>query len=271
MSVAPTSDRGTSELTPPPGAPGAGRPRRAARTSAGARVVVGDRDDDHLVGAVVGGDLLEPGADRRRRADDQPPAGNARGHRPLVGEERERLLDRRHRDQPAPPQHRDRHARARREPLRPPRRCRRRSTETATATYGARGRRRDEALAVAARDLGPAGVDEVGERVRQTELGRPDRALRRGAEQPRLRALRPARQRARAARTDAPAGSRPRGRRAARRAARGSRRAPCWRRSRCSANVVSGSVPGARPSPRSMRPGYRPLSMLNVSATLSGL
>ena len=43
------------------------------------------------------------------------------------------------------------------------------------------------------------------------------------------------------------------------------------RRSRCSASIVIGSVPGARPRPRSMRSGYRPLSVLNVSATLSGL
>jgi hypothetical protein len=44
-----------------------------------------------------------------------------------------------------------------------------------------------------------------------------------------------------------------------------------WRRSRWRAKVVIGSVPAARPMPRSMRPGKRPLSTLNVSATFRGL
>ena len=44
-------------------------------------VVVGDRDHDHLVGAVVAGQRLQPGADLLGRADDRPAAGNA----PLAG------------------------------------------------------------------------------------------------------------------------------------------------------------------------------------------
>jgi hypothetical protein len=43
-----------------------------------------------------------------------------------------------------------------------------------------------ELTAVARRDLRAGGVDEVGEGVRQPELGRPDAALRRGAQQPGL-------------------------------------------------------------------------------------
>ena len=46
-----------------------------------------------------------------------------------------------------------------------------------------------EAVAVLRRDGRSLGVDEVGERVGQAELRGPDRALRRGAEQPRLRLL----------------------------------------------------------------------------------
>src|SRR4029077_9629882 len=44
--------------------------------------------------------------------------------------------------------------------------------------------RRLEVLAVEARVLGSARVDEVGDRVRKPELPGPDRALRGGAEQP---------------------------------------------------------------------------------------
>ena len=51
-----------------------------------------------------------------------------------------------------------------------------------------------EALAVGRRDRGSLRVDEVGERVRQTEFGRPDGALRGGAEQPGLGKLGPSRQ-----------------------------------------------------------------------------
>ena len=56
-------------------------------------------------------------------------------------------------------------------------------------------RRRLEALAVEPRKLGALRIDEVGERIGQAELGRPDRALRRRAEQPDLGPLRPAGQR----------------------------------------------------------------------------
>ena len=54
-----------------------------------------------------------------------------------------------------------------------------------------------EAALVVGRDARAVLVDEVGERVGEAELGGPDRALRRGAEQPRLRRLRPAGQRLR--------------------------------------------------------------------------
>ena len=57
-----------------------------------------------------------------------------------------------------------------------------------------------EALAVERGDLRALGVDEVGERVGQPQLGGPERALRGGAEQPRLGLLRAARKRLRQAR-----------------------------------------------------------------------
>ena len=44
-----------------------------------------------------------------------------------------------------------------------------------------------------------------------------------------------------------------------------------WYRSRRSARAVAGSVPAARPMPKSTRPGKSPASIENVSATFSGL
>ena len=128
-----------------------------------------------------------------------------------------------------------------------------------------------EALAVHRSDLAATRVDEVGERVGQPELRRPQRALRRGSEQPRLRHVRAAGQD-----LGEPGERVVRGQVVLEigkqlgellREVVGA----AVRRSRCSANVVSGSVPGARPIPRSIRPGYRPARMLNVSATLNGL
>ena len=77
-----------------------GEPERLGDQLVGAparRVVVGDRHDEHLVGAVLGGDLLEPGAHGLRRADDDAPARERRPGLARLVEERERLLDRRHR------------------------------------------------------------------------------------------------------------------------------------------------------------------------------
>ena len=130
--------------------------------------------------------------------------------------------------------------------------------------------RRLKRLTVATRDRPTGRVDEVGKCVRQTELSRPDAALRRRPEKPRRGAIGTARQggepaepvlrRQRVVEVGEELGE----------LLRKVVRRTC-RRSRCSANAVSGSVPAARPSPRSIRSGKMPLSMLKVSATLSGL
>ena len=66
------------------------------------------------------------------------------------------------------------------------------------------------------------------------------------------------------------AGACRRGGRAARRAARRSRRARPGGGRAGARTCVIGSVPDARPRPRSIRPGYRPASRLKASATFSG-
>ena len=106
-------------------------------------------------------------------------------------------------------QQREGHPPARREPRGPPRRCRRRSpTPPPPCAVAPAVLACGEALAVERGDLGSLRVDEVRERVRQPEFGRPQGALLGGAEQPRLRALRPSGQRTRpGARRDGPSGS----------------------------------------------------------------
>ena len=80
-------------------------------------VVVGDRDHDHLLGAVLGGDRLEAGADRARACRRSCAAAPGRRRR-SEARKRSGRLRRRDRDQPAAAQHRERHPRAGREPLR---------------------------------------------------------------------------------------------------------------------------------------------------------
>ena len=137
----------------------------------------------HLARPVLGGDVLEPGPHDLRRAEHDAPPRCRLGFSRLV-EERERLLDRRHGDELPAAQQRDRHVGAGREAL------------GLLVGLGADGGdayaqlglrappRRLEVLAVEARVLGAVRVDEVGDRVRKPELPGPDRALRRGAEQP---------------------------------------------------------------------------------------
>ena len=128
-----------------------------------------------------------------------------------------------------------------------------------------------EVLAVERGDIGALRVDEVGEGVAQPQFAGPDRALLRGAQQPRHRQLRAAGQRRGQMAEGVVLGQVVlevaehlaellgevvgRGLAAVR-----------WR-----ANVVSGSVPAARPMPRSIRPGNSAARMVNDSATLSGL
>ena len=158
-------------------------------------MVVGDRHDDDLVGAVLVRDRLQPCADLVGRARGDPAA--LRRRLALALQEAQRLLDRRDGDQPPAAQHRHRHAAGGRQPP--------------GLLLGVRGQRprgdrdarrrqpdaRVELALVVRRDLRAGGVDEVGERVGEAELRRPDAALRRGAQQPRLGRLRPAGQRAR--------------------------------------------------------------------------
>src|SRR3954447_4030122 len=82
-------------------------------------VVVRDRHDHDLLGAVLLGHLLDRGAHLRRVADHgaAAPAAGAGGRRAVLLEESRRLLRGRHRDEPALPQQRHRHPARRREPL----------------------------------------------------------------------------------------------------------------------------------------------------------
>src|SRR3954468_3428541 len=166
-------------------------------------VVVGDRHDDRLLGAVLRGDVDDAGADLLGRADDRAPARRARRAVERV-EEPQRLVGRRDGDKTPLAQERERHLAP---PPQPPRLL---LGVGAQRPHGDRGARRveparaREALAVERGDLGALGVDEVGERVRQPALAGPDRALVRRAEQPGLGRLRPAGERADVARERVP-------------------------------------------------------------------
>ena len=111
-------------------------------------------------------------------------------------------------------------------------------------------------------------AEEVRERVRQAEMRGEARAVVRAAEDPQFRPRGAGRMRADAALTDGrPAGSR--------RTATRRRSCTCCGNSSAafacglSAYAVRRSVPGARPTPRSMRPGAIASSTRNCSATLS--
>ena len=162
-------------------------------------VVVRDRHDDRLLGAVLRGDVDDPGAHRLGRADDRAPAA-AGGGLALGLEEAQRLVGRRDRDQAALAQERERHAAARREPVRLLVGVRAQRPDGDGGARRVEAARVGEALAVQRRDVGAGGVDEVGERVGEAELAGPDPALVGRAQQPRLGRLGPAGERADVAR-----------------------------------------------------------------------
>ena len=145
-----------------------------------------DRHHDHLVGAVLLGQRLQPGAHLLAGAERHPPPA-ARGHGvPLALEVAQRLLDRRHRDQAPGAQLAHGHHRGRRQ--RPGlvlgvgrQRPRADRHPRRGQTLGV-----DEFVAVELGDRRSVGVDEVSERVRQAKLAGPDGALLRAAQQPRL-------------------------------------------------------------------------------------
>ena len=99
-------------------------------------VVIGDRDHDHLLRAVLGRRLLDAGLHLSRGPDDRPPPH--RGPVALLARE-EALggLGRRHRDQAAAAQHRERHPAAGRELLRLLLASPRPGAHTATVVRGA--------------------------------------------------------------------------------------------------------------------------------------
>ena len=101
----------------------------------------------------------------------------------------------------------------------------------------------DEVRAVALRDLRAGRVDEVREGVGQAELGGPDAALRRGAQQPRLGRVGEAGQGGEA-REGWSCGRRSSSSPSSSASWVGKSSGAAWRRSRCSAKVVIGSVPG---------------------------
>ena len=232
--------------------------------------------DDHLLGAVLLGDL-----DAAVRATSGPSPSTARLRMPGAsgslgqrGEEALGLLGRRHGDRPALAQQREGHAPAGGDPPRgrlvlgarsptPRPRC-------GAACRRVRARRSVRGRVRAA--SAPLGVDEVRERVREARARRPTARSASRSRAARPRAAPGARAASRPdARTGGPAGRRPSRWPSSSASCCGKSSGAAWRRSRCRANVVIGSVPAARPMPRSMRPGYSPASRLNVSATLKGL
>src|SRR4051794_5655285 len=140
-------------------------------------VIVRDRHDDDLLGAVLACDLHELVADALPGAEDRPSLRRPPALPLLLGQEPLRLVDRRHPDELSPAQQREGHPRARREPLglllrvRRDRPCRDRELRRVDAV------RRLEARPVQLRVRRAPRVDEVGERVRQPLLRSPDRAL----------------------------------------------------------------------------------------------
>jgi len=139
-------------------------------------MVVHQRVDHQLVGAVVGHDLLERRSDSVGRSDDDAPAGeriDARFPRKKV---QSSCHCRQWAELPALGE-RDRHAPARGVPLRLVVGL---GADNADRNRDLRllqspGRR--EPLAVEQPGWGACGVDEVGHRIGQAELRRPDRAL----------------------------------------------------------------------------------------------
>ena len=158
-------------------------------------VVVGDRHDHDLLRVVVGGDLLDARAHLVARAQDRAAGAGGVGSAAVLGQVAQRLVDRRDRARLPAAQQRHRHATARRQALGLVVVVGRQGPHGHHLARGVQAWRVVEALAVDLGQLGAAGVDEVRERVREAELRRPDRALRRRSEQPRLGRLREARQR----------------------------------------------------------------------------